>query len=436
MRLAVTVLKNIGEGKKSRTAHLQHAIKYILNPKKTEDGMWVGGNCGMTADEIFHAMMGTKEEYGKLTGRQGYHYVISFKPDEASPEQAYQIGKEFCETYLGEAFDYAFAVHNDQRHRHVHIIFNSVNRDDGYKYRYENGDWLKDIQPITDALCRKYGLSVLEYDPDNKVGKSYAERRAEKDGRMSWSDIIRADILEAASRSRTMDEYFENMRAKGYSIRIGHSEKHGIYAAYHAPGADKARRDYRLGPGFRMDDIELLLGKERTDQIEKYLPRRVMKVPWTKWDRTDIQLCMVARIQRSRFCIYMYLGHEEAAQSRKDLLRIDLLQEDCRYLIRNHVKSRGDLELIMSALRKKENQIRADPDYQSDTGKRESLGAVREEKRIVRRLLKEWEETMRLKPEAQEILNRTEVKKNLSEKKMDGEQKEMTVIERRNGKTE
>ena len=82
--------------------HLSNSIRYIMNPKKTEDGKWIGGNAGVTSDEVYQMMMDTKMDWDKLEGRQGYHFVISFKPGEATEEIAYQVLKEFCEEYLGE----------------------------------------------------------------------------------------------------------------------------------------------------------------------------------------------------------------------------------------------------------------------------------------------------------------------------------------------
>ena len=68
--------------------------------------------------------------------------------------------------YLGENYDYVFGIHTDRKHCHGHIVFNSVNRITGYKYRYERGDWEKFMQPITDKLCVKYGLPKLEYEKE------------------------------------------------------------------------------------------------------------------------------------------------------------------------------------------------------------------------------------------------------------------------------
>ena len=50
--MAVTVLRHMKESKGSnKAAHLQHAIHYIMNPEKTEGGLWTGSNCGKCATE-------------------------------------------------------------------------------------------------------------------------------------------------------------------------------------------------------------------------------------------------------------------------------------------------------------------------------------------------------------------------------------------------
>lgn len=99
----------------------------------------MGGNSGSEADEVYQTMIDTKKEWNKLDKRQGYHFVISFAPGEASAEQAYDVLKDFCEEYLGDDYDYVFSIHTDQEHMHGHIVFNSVSRTNGYKYRYERG---------------------------------------------------------------------------------------------------------------------------------------------------------------------------------------------------------------------------------------------------------------------------------------------------------
>ena len=86
-----------------------------------------------------------------------------------------QLQKEFAKKYLGENYDYVFAIHTDKKHIHSHLIFNSVSRTDGYKYRYENGDWERYIQPVTDEICMEHGLKPLKFEENKKKGLSYAE---------------------------------------------------------------------------------------------------------------------------------------------------------------------------------------------------------------------------------------------------------------------
>lgn len=64
--MATTILKNLKEAKNRKpSAHLHNAINYIMNPEKTEKGLWISSNCGITSQEIYDAMMTTKNEFNK-----------------------------------------------------------------------------------------------------------------------------------------------------------------------------------------------------------------------------------------------------------------------------------------------------------------------------------------------------------------------------------
>lgn len=186
---------------------LKRCIAYIMNPEKTEEGILVGSNVGTSPEEIFQAMMDTKEEWGKTDKRQGYHFVISWKPGEVTKEIAYEIAGAFCRQYLGDAYDYVYSVHTDQDHCHAHVVFNSVNRINGYKYRYEKGDWEKSIQPITDAICKKHGLQVLKPDSKERKSKTYAEHNAVRKGLPTLTKIVCADIDQMILKSDSFESF-------------------------------------------------------------------------------------------------------------------------------------------------------------------------------------------------------------------------------------
>lgn len=395
--MAVTVLKHIGEskvGKKSQ--HLINAINYIMNPEKTEGGLWVGSNCGTTANEVYESMMITKQEYNKEWGRQGYHYVISFPPGECDEETCFAIGKEFCETYFYD-YDYVFSVHNDHDHMHCHIISNSVARSDGYKYRYENGDWEKQIQPIVDKLCAKHGLKALEYDKTaERKGTSYKENEAEKK-HFTWKQIIKADIDRAVYLSSSMDEYFENMRKFGYSMRIGDSEKYGKYVAYKHPAmkeidghkAERARRDYKLGKGYTYSDIQrrvLQAEKEIVPADKVYITDRIRFISETR-PQSRFQVCAVMRFNHARQFHYYNMALKDQIRVRQDLSEIGKIAEEVNYIIDNDIKDLEDANKRLDVIKDDIRELK-----KMDKPDMKLIKSKQYEKRILSRLIKEYEE--------------------------------------------
>lgn len=367
--MAVTVLKNLKESKiKGDPAnHLRRAIYYILNPKKTRDGLLSFSNCGTSPESIFNAMIVTKKDYQKEWGRQGYHFVISFQPGECDEDTAMKVGRDFCEKYLGDAYDYCFSVHNDHPHMHIHIVFNSVSRYTGLKYRYVNGDWEKSIQPITDLICEKYGLSKLEYDKGEKrVGKSYAEHIATKKNNFTWTKIIRADIDHAITVSNSMDDFFQIMKGYGYQIRIGQSEKHGKYAAYSHLGvtereSKKAHRDYSLGKDYTLARIEERIWLRERKQ-KTYIIPSMSEIPYLpKPKKNRFQVCLYNRVQQAYAFQFLDLRIESQIRARKDLLHINQVAEEAEYIIKNDM---SDFE----SCEKRLSEVKAEIKQMKDTG--------------------------------------------------------------------
>lgn len=351
--MAVTVLGHIKESKGSnKAAHLQNAINYILNPDKTENRLWCGGNVGTEPKEVFDAFINTKKDFQKKWGRQGYHYVLSFPPGEGSEEILYNFANEFAEKYLNDAYDYCFAVHNDQDHLHIHMIFNSVDRLEGMKYRYVKGDWEKYIQPVTDLLCEKYGLSKLEYDKEERKGKSYAEHLAEQENRFTWKSIVRADIDSAIKKSSSREEFLNEMRAMGYAINRGFSKTYGEYYSYHAPGSERARRDYRLGEGYMINQIDQRI-KNKDDKIseKRELPFKLEKIDLSNRYQKQMYLRINIAINYQKLEIFSY----DPAMARKDLIKINKLAEECNYLAKH---PNLDKEGIEQAIKEVNRQIK------------------------------------------------------------------------------
>ncbi len=205
-----------GKSQASKGKHLKNSLEYILNPEKTEMGTLIGGNHILPdADFAFEKMLETKrvmeERFGrkKTEGRQGYHFVLSFSPkDNITSEMAMEITEKFLETYIPD-YESVYAVHTDRKHLHSHIVFNSVNMINGLKYHYENGDWAKTIQPITNRLCEEYGLSTIELE-------DYDKRKSKK---KSITEVIKEDIEECLKKVKSKTQFDHEMEKRGYTIK-------------------------------------------------------------------------------------------------------------------------------------------------------------------------------------------------------------------------
>ena len=340
--MAVTCLMHMKESPGTPHEHLRNAIDYILDVKhgeeKTRYGELVGGNSGLDHKEILQNFLQTKRDYEKMDGRQGYHFVLSFAPGETDEATAYQVVKEFCESYLGDTYDYVFAIHVDKKHLHGHIIFNSVSRMDGYKYHYKKGEWKKNIQPVTDRICKEHGLKELTFEED-KVGISYAEWLAEQKGVCNSYKILHADIDYNIEHSASWDEFVANMKRMGYSIRIGFSKKQQCnYIAYRFAREgmkDYVRREYdSKSSGYSLKEVAARIGtKQMSRSYEDVVSRLEDKAAGYL---NSVMLRNTKTYKRLYQAVNYYkLPNPYAVPAyrvRRDMMRLDTLIADCRYL--------------------------------------------------------------------------------------------------------
>ena len=207
---------------------LSDVIRYAVNSEKTQDTdgergaplhRFVSGiNCSPATarDE----MLAVKKRFGKENGTVAYHGYQSFAPGEATPEMAHEIGVKLATRLWGDRYQVIVATHLDkENHLHNHFVLNTVSFVDGVKYHRTKKDY-HDMQTVSDALCREYSLSVIE-NPQYGKAKQYGEWRAEQEQRPTWRGLIRADIDEAIRQSMTERQFFDNLRKKGYAVKIG-----------------------------------------------------------------------------------------------------------------------------------------------------------------------------------------------------------------------
>ena len=309
--------------------HLKQALNYIQNPDKTEERVLVGSiNC--LPETAFEQMMETKQIFGKTDKRQGYHIIISFPPGEATEEQAFEITRRFAEEFLGEQYEVVYSVHTDKEHKHGHIVWNSVDMQNGRKYEYKKGDWKYKIQPITNKLCKEYGLSIMpaEYSKEPKNLP-----RKEWEFEQTFKEMILRDAKFCASYAGSM-EHFEFLMK-----RLGYDFKKNEYLTVKMPG----RRLYH-----KLEKMDEMFTQEQFSYAMKYsykmIPYYYSKNPlyYKRSNMTPFQKKYYRKIYRLRMIEQkrFYVG---SAKYAKDLCELQRLQDEYLLICKNHIETFGGL---------------------------------------------------------------------------------------------
>lgn len=247
--MAITKMMHMKASSKTRIdIHLEHSINYILQPKKLGEANLAGGiNC--LPEMAYRQMKATKQMFGKTGGRQGYHFVISLKPGEGTPEIMYDIAMRFAEEAFAGEYEAVVAVHTDREHLHAHIIINSVNMVTGYKFQCRDGDWKYKFQPITNKLCEEYGLHITpaEYskEPKNMVRPQWEREQA-------FSEWIKQDALFCAISAENMEHFIFLLEKLGFEV------KQGKHIAVKVPGMKRFKRLDTISEDLSRESLEAM----------------------------------------------------------------------------------------------------------------------------------------------------------------------------------
>ena len=349
---------------------LSDVIRYAVNSKKTqetgsEDGTplhrFVSSiNCSPATarDE----MLAVKKRFGKEDGTVAYHGYQSFAPGEATPELAHEIGMKLAERLWGDRYQVIVATHLDkENHLHNHFVLNTVSFADGIKYHRTKKDY-HDMQTVSDELCREYRLSVIE-NPRYGKSKQYGEWRAEQEQRPTWRGLIRADIDEAIRQSMTERQFFDNLRKKGYEVKIGKD------ISVRPPGKERFVRLIRnFGEDYSIEQIRRrILSQTRAEKKPSKPTRQVVRI------RLFGSLENTRKITgfRALYFHYCYLlgifPKNNPKQNRRlhfllreDLRKLDDITAETRLLVRNRIDTAEQLFSYQSEVKGKITALTAE----------------------------------------------------------------------------
>lgn len=337
--MAITKVMHMKASKSRQIdVHLKQAIVYILKPEKLGAANLVGGiNC--LPEAAYEMMKATKKMFQKTGGRQGYHLVISLKPGEGTPEQMYDIAMRFAEELLHNEYEAVVAVHTDREHLHAHIVLNSVNMVNGYKFQYHNGDWKAIIQPITNRLCEEYGLDIMpaEYSKDPK-NMSRPEWKKEN----SYATLIKDDVNYCVLLAEDERHFIYLLSRLGYEV------KEGKHIAVKAPGMKRFKRIDTISADFTRENINALIrygdSSVARPKVYTFNPIYVKRAKLSKFQKKYYaRLYRLRLIEKKRF-------HYKSAHYYEAIKQMHLLQEEYLMIVNHDVHSLTDLTDLTNKL--------------------------------------------------------------------------------------
>ena len=330
---------------------LERAVDEALNQDKSEQDLFQSA-IGCTLESAFADMCAVKKMWHKEKGVQGFHLVQSFAAGEVTPELAHQIGLEFAEQLLGGKFQVVVSTHLNTGHIHNHLVWNSVSMENGRKYRSNEKSYVAQIRRISDELCRKHQLSVIDTAKSERVARPYAQWLAEQNGKPTWKTPIQQDVDAAIAVSLTWKQFLRMLEQRGYTFRFNRK-----YATLKPPGRDYTVRFKALGGQYTPEAIQrrILYPKPPTPAGKRTSPARSFRL------RTGGQRFRRLTGLRALYFSYLYkvgaLRRKPRYQSyavREDIRKLDRRIEQADFISKNHIEDRGQLAAIRQ---KAENEI-------------------------------------------------------------------------------
>ena len=260
----MAIVKTISPKIKTQT-HLSGALEYIAQDEKASDVFYYRcihqNNVSKIAKEFENNRIAVNQNKGIIAS----HICQSFSPDDnVTPELAHKIGKDLINKCFPD-FQVVLATHSDREHIHNHFIINSASLLDGKKF-YENKSTLNQIRKVSDELCYKNDLSVIEKDNVTKYSPlDQSTLNAAKQGR-SWKFNLVKDLDSALQNCKNKNEFINYFQTRDYEIKFTNKnitfkkngEKKGIRA-------DTLAKQF--GQKYSKNNIENKLNIENSDNI-------------------------------------------------------------------------------------------------------------------------------------------------------------------------
>ena len=158
------ILKVITKSDADNT-YISNLLAYVTG-KNTLPGYY--GGASVCPEYAYEQMMTVKKYFGKTTGNQLVHFIISFNNLLYGEEEALEIGYRISR-YYGDRYQIVFGVHPKVSHSengtvssyvHIHFVMNSVSFVDGKMYADNKGDTKKFVDFLK-SVTKDYHWKVV-----------------------------------------------------------------------------------------------------------------------------------------------------------------------------------------------------------------------------------------------------------------------------------
>ena len=241
---------------------LKKAIDYICNGDKTDNEIYVTTH--LCSRENAHKEFElTKKQFSSRTNTLAHHLIQSFVPEEVSFEEAHQVGIELCEKILEGKYEYVLATHIDKDHIHNHIIFNSIDVEEGKIYHSYYGSYMN-IRNQSDRLCKEHNLSVIDQETQREINEikrrkfvNWYDWNEDKKG-SSYKSRLQFDIDRTIKQSINWQGFLSKMESYGYEI------KYGKHIAFRSKNQQRFTRAKTIGANYTEERIkDRILNKDK-----------------------------------------------------------------------------------------------------------------------------------------------------------------------------
>lgn len=330
---------------------IEGIIEYAADEMKTETRAFVTCLNLSSEENAAKEFMEVKHRYRKEDGRVCYHGYQSFKADEVNADTAHNIGVALAKELWGDRFQVVIATHCNTGHYHNHFVINSVSDVDGLKF-YNSPEDYRHMREVSDRLCREARISVIDH-PDGKK-KNYGEWAAEKNGKPTVRDTIRADIDRAILASTTERDFISVMEEMGYKIETktetGAPRQHPIVILH---GKKHFRLD-KLGEFYELKSIK--------QRIQNNIRKRV-PFPEVVEDKKAPYYHYKEKAQKATglYALYLYYCYElhiivhkpasvkrVSASMRQDMIKLDQYIAQANFLGRTGITTADELSSYAS----------------------------------------------------------------------------------------